>query len=312
MANSTNVERITGVHDRELWRADDSDFSIHRLKDGTTVLGMADAGELLPGCTYKFFGHWEKHQKYGPQFRFLAFAQEKPVSRDEVVIFLKRYLPGIGEKRAHQIVDRFGAERAIDTIKNNPLGISDSIEGLAYSQAAKCAALLKKEQHLIEVKIHLVALLAGTGVHVDAVVTECLRKWGERACDVIYKDPFYLMRFCMPGCGFLRVDSIYQKLGLPLDATTRKVMAVWYVLRSDTSGSTWHTGSEVGRGLRQLLSTSSRVGEVVQAAVDEGWLTSRKMPDGTVWFADKDNAEHEKYLAKNIVVLAKGIWGMAP
>jgi len=44
----------------------------------TTIRATAEPGDLIAGLSYRFYGHWQTHPKYGPQFHCKTFVRCQP------------------------------------------------------------------------------------------------------------------------------------------------------------------------------------------------------------------------------------------
>lgn len=98
------------------------------------VLGAADAnGESFtmvgttlgrfaePGRQLRVRGTWKQDRVYGLQLRVNLAEPEIQLARaDPDVSVLLRRIPHVGDKRAHVLVDRYGADRVLNAIDSNP------------------------------------------------------------------------------------------------------------------------------------------------------------------------------------------------
>ncbi len=293
-------EELTGTFRQERHRFD-SGGMIGVLEDKNIVVGNAQEGDLIPGIPYKFVGTWGNHPKYGRQFRFSAFVQQQPHTRHGVVTYLQKLCKGIGETLAHRIVDVFTAEQAIPTLLNDPLAVAAKCSGLTPAVAKAASEAIKTTGNNRDTKIHLMDIFAGRGFP-QALIDECIKRFGIAAPDRIRRDPWVLMVERMPGCGFLRVDRLYTDMGHPLDRMKRQIMAAWYTVHSDTSGSTWHSWDAIVTGVGQKITGNVRAEKALKVAVRSGWLEMRE-DGGKAWLADRKRAENEKYIGLKVAEL---------
>ena len=295
---------VRGVFESERWRSKDpdSEFAIGMLKDGTPIIGNWQSGDLVVGLPYKFIGVWETHPKFGKQLKFQGFCQETPATRQEVVEYLTRCFKGVGERTAHKLCDLYGADKAIHILKENPDRVSSEIGRFPLATAREVSAELKANESLQDTRMKLYGLLANYGFQLGVVVDLAIHKWSASAPERIRRDPFILLAEKFPGCGFLRVDRLYQDLGLPLDGVRRQVMAAWHVLRSDSSGSTWLPWGLVAQKLGQIVSGGVKAEEAIRTAVREGWavIETGEPP----MLADAKKAQNERTVAERLEALA--------
>ena len=297
-----------GVFDRVKWRApDESNRIIGTLEDGVTVLGVAEEGELVPGLPYEFFGIESIHEDYGKQLKFTMFTQKEPHSRHGVVAYLERYAPGVGPAVATRLWDAFGAD-AVKTLRTQPeavVAIATIGRFLTLEKAQAASQALKAIAELEDTKIELTNLFAGRGFP-GVLIEECITRWRILAPARIRRDPFSLLVYEMPGCGFARCDRLYTDLGLPLDRLKRQVICLWHVLHSDSSGNTWVPAEVAVERLGSMVSGAKvRPKKAILLGCRAGWLARRKDDAGKLWLAEGDRARAEAYLAEKLVELSK-------
>ena len=87
---------------------------------GRTITFTGYFHELNDIDTYMFYGKLVKHEKYGEQFQVESYERCKPEEKDSIIEFLTSGLfPGIGEKKAKQIVETLGND-TLKIILENP------------------------------------------------------------------------------------------------------------------------------------------------------------------------------------------------
>ncbi|KKK80721.1 hypothetical protein LCGC14_2820680, partial [marine sediment metagenome] len=107
---------ITGVFEYEIARFSNGDDApatiIGRLekdpKTGqqVTIKGPSEEGALDYDLSYRFYGRWVNHHKYGRQFVFSSFTLSSPYGERGTVKYLAK-ADGIGRRRAQQIWNLF-------------------------------------------------------------------------------------------------------------------------------------------------------------------------------------------------------------
>lgn len=314
-------ELLTGVFQRERWRPNideqpDNDFVIAALESGEVVLGDASRGDLIPGLTYRFFGHWEEKVYRGRkerQFRFRQYVKAEPHSRFGLVKYLERYARDIGPTIAGRLFDQFGSD-AVKVLRENPKLAADSIENLKLEVAQEAGRQLREMGEIEDIKIELMNLFAGRGFS-HQMPRLAVKKWGILAPKRISRDPFCLLVAGLPGCGFARCDRLYQDLGLPLHRIKRLMLCVWHGLRTDTAGHTWHEAKKVVERLRQQATVidegvessgrkrkQNQVMRALELGIRSGWLAMDRR-DGGLWLAEGEKARDELRLAVRVLSL---------
>lgn len=115
-AVQTSVE-LEGTIDRIVFRGE-TGFAIARLRCGRdgreihTVKG--NLGKLAEEDDVRVTGTWIEDKKYGKQFEVLAARPVIPTEAAGVARWLAKNIDGLGEKRAKQLVDRFGKDAVQD------------------------------------------------------------------------------------------------------------------------------------------------------------------------------------------------------
>ena len=230
------VEEISGEFEfeRNVFNSGEDRTIIGELADGTTIKGRASEGSLEHGLTYRFYGNWTNHPKYGKQFAFQSFTLATPSGQRGTVSYLQRG-PGIGRKRALQIWDAFGSE-SLEVLRYMPDKVANAIGGMPLEKWVSAAEYFQKLAGVEAVTIELTELLGGRGFP-RTLITAVMEKWGNAAPDFIRGNPYILMQF--KGAGFLRTDALYLELGHPADSVERQAYCIWHALHSDTEGHTW-------------------------------------------------------------------------
>jgi ATP-dependent exoDNAse (exonuclease V) alpha subunit len=305
---------LTATIQRIIFRKDDSTFTIakaevlaaddDRFTDTISVLGNAPSSGLTEGMIYLFRGTWQENEQFGRQFRFDSAIEKQASTRNGVVAYLLRYAPYVGERTAHSLVDQFGPDRAIDELKAFPEKVAASTKGLTAARAREAANALIAAEKFQETRVRMLDLLANRGFG-EAAIDAAIQNWGVRAPDVIKRDPFKLMLAKKPkvsGAGFLRCDQLWHAFGLNPDGMKRQVMAAWYHLKSDQSGSTWHAKEDVIRTIKSLITGTARPDRALQIALRAG-LLSQCERGGKLWVADAKKAADEQEVAERVLEL---------
>jgi exodeoxyribonuclease V alpha subunit len=235
------LQELVGEYEGAVWRGD-NDFIIGRLQDQTTIKGEAKAGTLNAGGSYRFFGKWVNHPKYGRQFTFDHFIEDEPLTRHGVVAYLMRYGKRFGMtfNRSHALYDAFSAE-CLRKLREDPDECAAQIGMTKPNDLGKLramSALLANDRHAVHTKVDLMSLFDGGGFP-KTLIDDVIAKWGGRAPTIIKADPFRLLTHRFRGAGFARVDTLYLKLGHPANRMKRQVLAAWNEIGKHGEGDTW-------------------------------------------------------------------------
>jgi hypothetical protein len=216
-----------------------------------TAAGNADPAEVRQGVTYLFMGRWTEHPKHGTRFTFDAMARDVPMTRNGVSSYFKTTLAGIGfgERSADKVWQKYGHE-SVHTIASDPARVAADT-GLPIDVLRKASEIIRNDAASLRTKVALHSLLGGRGFP-RTVVDDCISAWGPAAPEKIRQNPFVLLQAGVPGCGFVRVDTLYCDLALPPDSMLRQSWCAWHAVNSDRSGHTWMRRFEVRAGRSRL------------------------------------------------------------
>lgn len=279
--------------------ADENDrFFVGILHDGAVVAGRENGTPSELGQAYKFRGRWVDHDKFGWQFNFATFAMQEPSGRNGILKYLTKHCEGIGEKRAADLYDAYGAD-AVATLRTNPGKVaSDGIVPLNVAQES--AKALWKISESEETKLELFDLFAGRGFWADTLIIECIKKWGKKAPERIRRDPFAMMVAEMTSCGFKRCDKLYCELGLPRLALKRQVLAGWNELHSDSTGNTWIPIEQAVRAIKSAIGDGCSPEKAVRLGIRTRWFRHCRDSARKLWLAEGRRAINEQTIATRI------------
>lgn len=289
------------------------------------VKGVAEDDEPSAHGAYRFYGSWatyrnKRTKQDEKQFHFKTFVRSTPHSRAGVVKYLEK-APNIGRVLAGRLFDRFKCD-AVKILREQPNVAAAACDRLSLEGAYEAAAWLVVEQALEDCTIEIIDLLEGRGFR-KSLAREVVKEFGNRAAQVIKKNPYILMRF--RGCGFKLADALYLDLGGRPEALKRQAMCATHAVATATSatGDTWHYIGVAEQGLKGSVSgTDVRAAEAMRLA-DRGGIMCRVWSDGrdgapawdgdTQWVADARKARNEARLAKYIAeATSEPAWPITP
>jgi len=293
-------EELTGEMDYEkcVFGKDEDRAIVGLLIDTTTVRGKAREGELESGLTYRFYGYWTQHPRYGKQFAFQSFVLAQPSGKRGTVAYLQRG-PGIGRKRAEAIWELYGPA-ALDAIRTKPEEVAARVKGLSPQMAREAAVYFQAHVALEATTKDLLELLTGLGTP-RTLIEKLIEKWGTKAAELIRENPYRLMVF--KSVGFMRADKLYLQLGGRPDAVERMGWCGWNTLHRDRQGNTWMRPRVAWDSMRRELSGvdfDPMLG--IEWAISEHHLAVKRDVGilGEMWIAESDRAAAEMRLANQV------------
>ncbi len=228
------------------WCSDDGQFAVVEieLEDGTEIVAVGPLGHLERDARARLVGTFELHHKHGLQ---LAAREAEPLDPDGIE-GIRRYLktiPGIGGKRADQLIERHGSD-VFEAIDRDPEAELRSIRGVSDATAAAAA----EEWANRRAERRLYALLAPHGL--ARHVAELIAIHGIHAVEEVRDDPYSLTEIA--GIGFLGADRVALATGTAPDSQRRIRAAAVHALReAEGRGHTHLPRGELIEITRELL-----------------------------------------------------------
>lgn len=204
-----------------------------KVDESQTVV-TGNFGQIQEGDSYKFFGKWMDHPKYGLQFQSSKYIKEKPSTEEAIVTYLSSpRFRGIGKKSAQKIVDTLGLD-SIDKILEDE-SVLETVPGLNESKKDMILNVLEKEQGMQKVII----ALNNYGIS-NKLAYKIYQRFEGETLSVIQTNPYRLIEE-IEGIGFSRADAVAEEIGIEGDAPERVKAGIVYTLEEQTmkSGDTY-------------------------------------------------------------------------
>lgn len=242
------METLKGSMENIIFRNDQNGYTVADFDvDGelTTVVGSFDAPQT--GVLYVMRGVWVEHPVYGPQFQMQDYSIEMPSSREGLIRYLSSgILPGVGEKKARDIVEHFGDE-TLDILDNHPDRLLE-IKGIGRKTLDTMMEDYQEQREIREVLIELKEYGIST-----AYALKLYNVYGDRTLPILLDDPYRAARD-VRGIGFKAADMIAAKLGVDRDSPARIEAGLVQSLRVCYSrGNTYMTHDELISESQQIL-----------------------------------------------------------
>lgn len=244
-------------------------FSIAKLKVNDTnepfeekeIVGKGYFANLQEGSTYYFYGKLIKHPKFGMQYDVDSFETFVPATEDGLISYLSSDLfPGIGEKIAKSIVDKFG-EDAINEILKNPKEVYQ-IPHLNNKTAANLISVIQSNQGFEQVVIQLSKY--GIGLK---MAQQLHNTYKEETIELLLEDP-YTFVFDIEGFGFKTADKIGKMNNISPIHPNRVGAALVYVLEeSARSGHVFLPEKELIEQTFQILNTVDMTQDLISEVI---------------------------------------------
>lgn len=163
---------------------------------------------------YEFTGKYVENPRFGLQFEVSSFKPAVPTEKEYVVRYLSGpSFPGIGEKSALNIVEKYGSD-VIEKIKKDP-DMSLHVRGISQNKLDHL-----KEVILSENPMDAIVTFLNTHGITGQNMTRIMNHYQEEAQVLIEANPYRMMEE-ISGIGFSTCDKIALALGFEKDDPMR-------------------------------------------------------------------------------------------
>lgn len=266
------TEELRGTVRKIIFSSDDGRFCVFLLEDKESrkIMTAAYRG-LAPyvGQLVLLRGCWERHPRFGMQFKCSSLENTKPEETEEIKLFLASGLiDGIGPSMAGRIVDHFG-RKTLDVFENR---IDDlrQVPGIGRKTLAK----IKESYEKVREEQELIMFLQSLGIS-ESFAADIRKRYGGETEDVLSGDPYRMVRD-IPGLGFQEVDRIALAKGVDPDDADRVTKGIEYTIsRALAQGHACAPESSVFRNASLLLGvTEDIVREAGKESIENGFIPS--------------------------------------
>ncbi|WP_010651001.1 ATP-dependent RecD-like DNA helicase [Oceanobacillus massiliensis] len=208
-------------------------FSIVKLRVQETnenfkekeIVAKGYFSNLQEQTTYFFYGEFERHARFGLQYKVTSYKTIVPDTKDGLAAYLSSDLfYGIGKKTAERIIEHLG-ETAISKILQDE-NVLQGVPGLNKEAAERLAKSLRDNQGFE----HVAVFLSNYGIGLK-MAQNVYQKYKEEAIDILKKDPYQYV-FDVEGFGFRTADEIASQNGLSLTHPNRIGAGCIYILQN--------------------------------------------------------------------------------
>lgn len=266
------TEELRGTVRKIIFSSDDGRFCVFLLEDKEsrkTVTAAYRGPAPYAGQPVLLRGCWERHLRFGMQFKCSTLENTKPEETEEIKLFLASGLiDGIGPSMAGRIVDHFG-RKTLDVFENR---IDDlrQVPGIGRKTLAK----IKESYEKVREEQELIMFLQSLGIS-ESFAADIRKRYGGETEDVLSGDPYRMVRD-IPGLGFQEVDRIALAKGVDPDDADRVTKGIEYTIsRALAQGHACAPESSVFRNASLLLGvTEDIVREAGKESIENGFIPS--------------------------------------
>lgn len=235
-----------------IFHNDQENFSIAKIKILDTNEVYREKDIVIKGyfsgleetAAYYFYGEFERHAKFGLQYKVTAYQTFIPDTKDGLIAYLSSDMfHGIGKKTAEKIVAALG-ENVISRILNDSKVLAD-VPGLKKEKADRLAETLAENQGFE----HIAVYLSKYGIGLK-MAQKIYKEYKDEAINVLNEDPYQYV-FDIEGFGFQTADQIARGNGLSLTHPSRIGAGCIYVLQKNVQDG--HVFLPVETCVRQVI-----------------------------------------------------------
>lgn len=201
--------------------------------------------------TYKFFGQFKEHPRFGLQYHATHYRKEIPSTEQGVIAYLSSDLfKGIGKKTAQAIVNTLGTN-AISKILEKP-SVLDDVPNLSKEKAKLIYDQLSVHQGLEKILITLNQLGFGPQLSMKIYQT-----YHEDTLTIIQDNPYQLIED-VEGIGFAKADELGRKIGKSGNHPDRIKAGCLYTLENESlqNGHVYLKHVQLVEKTKELLESS--------------------------------------------------------
>lgn len=223
--------KLSGVLKKVLYKNEENNYCIAILENNQKICGTYFDTDIekIVGEEIVMMGNWITHKKYGVQFAFDTLE----LKEQELFFFLTKIVKGIGQKVAHELLEKYSEEELIEVLNERPSDLLQ-FKGIREKKLATITASWQKFKHLRELGSFLSKFKVSSNL-----ITKIYSEFGEvpNLIEELKKNPYMLIR--IKGIGFKRADEIAKELGIDIRSDFRIKACLNYTLREycDNNGN---------------------------------------------------------------------------
>jgi len=257
------METIKGAVEHIVFRNSSNGYTVaHFDIDGDLVTVVGNFDELNHGEYLKLTGYWTEHKNYGDQFTMETYAMEIPTSAEGITRYLASgILPGIGEKTAKAIVERFG-EETLDILDNHPDRLSE-IKGIGKKTLEGIKEVYYEQREVRQIMIQI----QDYGISASWAM-KLYKTYKSDTISVLLNNPYQMIED-IRGIGFKIADQIAGQLGFEQNSPGRILAGINYSLgECYNRGNTFMTENELMKTSCKILGVdedevANQLGELI-------------------------------------------------
>ncbi|MGL4607785.1 MAG: SF1B family DNA helicase RecD2 [Eubacteriaceae bacterium] len=274
------METIKGTVEHIVFRNTSNGYTVaHFDIDGNMVTVVGNFDDLNQGEYLKLKGHWTEHKNYGDQFTMETYAMEIPTSTEGITRYLASgILPGIGDKTAKAIVDRFG-EETLEILDNHPDRLSE-IKGIGKKTLGAIKEVYSEQREIRQIMIQIQEY----GISATWAM-KLYKTYQSNTISVLLNNPYQMIED-IRGIGFKIADQIAAQLGFDINNPNRVLSGIQFALNDCYNrGNTFMKETELVDVASRLLGVGSEeVSDQLGELILTGRIVQEEIKDQKVYY----------------------------
>ncbi len=271
-----------------------SDDSVATTGGLTTLVGVFPA-TIAAGTCVVARGEWQRHPKFGRQFRARSVTEADPTGKEAIARYLASgAVKGFGPTLAGRVVEAFGDE-TLEVIDNEPHRLLE-VSGIGQKKLDEILGSWQEKKNVREVLL----FFQNHGISLN-LSHRIYNYYGDRAIEVVSSNPYVLAREVW-GIGFRTADRIASALGTDPESPERLIAGVLYSLeKSGDDGHCFLPREDLKEKAAKLLGVYEEA--LIDRAILEASLAGELIDeDGRIYSPDLYTAEQQ--LARSLAARA--------
>ncbi len=261
------------------------DDSVATTGGVSTIVGVFPE-TIAAGTNIVARGEWQRHPKFGRQFRARSVTEADPTGKEAIARYLASdAVKGFGPTLAARVVEKFGDE-TLEVIDREPHRLLE-VSGVGQKKLDEILGSWQEKRNIREVLLffqnHGISLSLSQRIY---------NFYGDRAIEVVSSNPYVLAREVW-GIGFQTADRIAAALGADKDSAERVIAGVLHALESSASDGHCYIPREVLiEKAAKLLNLESP--QLIEKAILDASLAGELIDeDGRIYGPDLYTAEQQ-------------------
>lgn len=220
------MQTVEAILEGYLFKNDLTGYCVASLSGGLKAVGILP--NVKVGEKLKLTGEYEKHSKYGDQFKIESFTIIYPTTIAGITKYLgSGLIKGVGQTTAEKIVNVF-KEDTLDVLDTNINRLLD-VEGIGVKKLDLIKKSWEEQKAIQEIMMFLQSFDIS-----PSYALKIYRTYGANSVKIVQDNP-YQLTYDVWGIGFKIADAIGKSVGFSEDHPKRIKSGIIYVL-NEASG----------------------------------------------------------------------------